>query len=708
MRRFVKWASAIVLLLLVTSLVWEPLSVSPSSPPAARTYDVQIARDGFGVPHINGKTDADAAYGLAFAHAEDDFSTIQEVIAMTRGRTGAMIGRDGADVDYVGHLLGARETVAAKYASIPADVRAILDAYAAGLNHYADKHQDEVRLSKLFPVNGQDVATGFVLRSPFFFGLDEVIRKLVEGEIPKSEPLEPGARDPLTPAGRDPSTNGSNAFAVSPTKMSDGKTWLISNSHQPYEGGVAWYEAVVHSGEGLDMAGALFPGSPFVLLGHNRNLGWTNTVNHPDLIDVYKLVLSEDGRQYKYDGVWKPLEKRRVWLPIKFGPFTVPVPKSIYRSLHGPVIINKEGAFALRYAGIGDVRQLEQYFRIQKAQDYDQWIKAMSLRGIPATNFIYADKSGRIGYFYNGLFPARKPGFDYSGILPGDTSAALWDGPLPWSATPMIVNPRSGWLVNANNSPFKAAGPGSELDPAKFSALLGIEARTTNRITRAIELLSAESGKITPERLLQIKFDTAYSRASYAGPWIAKLLALDLRTEPDLLAAQTLLKSWDWNSDGNHPADALGEAMMHLANSDAYHGRPLPDAREKLREVVDRYTKAFGRIDPPLNEVQRLMRGTINLPANGGTDTLRAATAWEPQDDGHMRVKHGDSFTMLINWDRAGKVWSQSIQPYGAATTRPNSPHYTDQMKLFEDRKFKPVHFEWADAVAQGGKVYRP
>ncbi len=703
MRRVVKWALVVIALLMVVSLVWEPLSVKPGIAPPASVYDVQIVRDGFGVPHINGKTDADAAFGLAFAHSEDDFSTIQEVIAMTRARTGAMIGSEGAKVDYVNHLLGARETVTEKYGSIPADVRAVLEAYAAGLNRYAETHGDEVRLSKLFPVNGQDVATGFILRSPFFFGLDEVIGKLVEGETPKSEPLEP-----LTPAGRDPSTNGSNAFAVSPARMSDGKTWLISNSHQPYEGGVAWYEAVVHSGEGLDMAGALFPGSPFVLLGHNRNLGWTNTVNHPDLIDVYKLVLSDDGTQYKYDGVWKPLIKARVWLPIKFGPFTVPVPKSVYRSIHGPVIVNKNGAFALRYAGIGDVRQLEQYFRIQKAQDYDQWIAAMSLRGIPATNFIYADKSGRIGYFYNGLFPARKAGFDYSGILPGDTAADMWDGPLPWSATPMLINPASGWLVNANNSPFKAAGPGSELDPTKFSPLLGIEARTTNRITRAIELLSAEKGKITPERLLQIKFDTGYSKASFAGPWMAKILALDVSKEPDLLAAQALLKTWDWNSDGNAPADAIGEAMMHLANSDAYHGRPLPDAHEKLREVVDRYTKAFGRIDPPLNEVQRLMRGTVNLPANGGTDTLRAATAWEPQDDGHMRVKHGDSFIMLINWDKAGKVWSTSIQPYGAATTRPNSPHYTDQMKLFEDRKFKPVHFEWADAVAQGGKVYRP
>ena len=150
--------------------------------------------------------------------------------------------------------------------------------------------------------------------------------------------------------------------------MADGKTWLISNSHQPYEGSVAWYEAVVHSGEGLDMAGALFPGSPFVLLGHNRNLGWTNTVNQPDLIDVYKLVTNADQTQYRMDGKWKPLVQKRIWLPVKFGPFKLPVPKTVYRSEHGPVIVNKNGAFAIRYAAMDDVKLLEQYFRIQKAR----------------------------------------------------------------------------------------------------------------------------------------------------------------------------------------------------------------------------------------------------------------------------------------------------------------------------------------------------
>jgi len=701
-RKIIGALVALVLVVAIGLAVWEPLVTSQETAPAERKYDVEIVRDSFGVPHINGKTDADAAYGLAYAHAEDDFAVLQEVFAMTRGRAGAMLGSDGAPVDYVQHLLGVRDTVARDYDRIPADVRAVMDAYAAGLNYYAEKHPSEVRLSKLFPVSGRDVAAGFVLRSPFFFGLDGVIKKLSDGETPVNGPVAA-----LTPAGREPSLNGSNAFAIAPKRMADGNTWLISNSHQPYEGGVAWYEAVVHSGEGLDMAGALFPGSPFVLLGHNRNLGWTNTVNQPDLIDVYKLVTNTDHTQYRMDGKWKPLKAKRIWLPVKFGPFALPVPRTVYRSEHGPVIINKSGVFAIRYAAMDDVKLLEQYFRIQKAQTYDQWVSAMTLRGIPATNFIYADKTGKIGYFYNAVFPDRKPGFDYTKILPGDVSASLTKGVLPWSVTPMIVDPASGYVTNANNTPFMAAGKGSELDASRFSPLLGIEGRKTNRIIRAIELLDADSS-MTPEELLAIKFDTAYSRNSFAGTWITKLLAADVTSEPDLVAAQNLLKEWDYNSDGKGRADTIGEAMMHMANSDAYNGRPLPDAKAKLREVVDALIKGFGRIDPPLGQVQRMIRGNVNLPADGGTDTLRAATVWEPQDNGQMRVRHGDSFIMLTSWDKAGKLTSQSIQPYGSATNRPESPHYTDQMQLFLDRKFKPVHFEWAEAVKNAKRRYRP
>ncbi len=702
MRRIGKGLLGLIALLVVVSLFWEPFSAKQYAPPPQHRYDARIVRDEFGVPHIFGKTDADTAYGLAYAHAEDDFTTLEEVMAMTRGRYGALAGKDGAKIDYVGHLLNARATAERDYPNLPADVRAVVDAYASGLNHFATRHPREVRLARLFPVNGQDVATGFVLRSPFFFGLDDTIGKLVNGEAP---PRGTAAR--MTPLGQDPSMNGSNAFAVSPKRMADGKTWLISNAHQPYEGQVAFYEATMHSDEGLDMAGILFPGVPFIVFGHNRNLGWTCTVNGPDLIDVYKLVLNGDGTHYRYDGKWLPLEKKRIWLPVKYGPFTLPIPQTIYRSVQGPVILNKTGAFAIRYSGIDETKSIEQFYRLGKSQSWDEWTKAMSIGGIASFNFVYADKTGRIAYVYNALFPARKPGFDYTGVVPGDTSANMWPGTLGFDRMPKVVDPASGYVVNANNTPFIAAGPGSELNPNDFSPLLGIEQRMTNRIVRAIELLSAEKGLITPDRLLQIKFDTAYSRNSFAGAWMDKLLALDLKSEPDLARAQSLLATWDWSSDGNAPADAIGEAMMHMANSAAYRGDQLPDGRTKLREVVHKLMAGFGRIDPPLADVQRMIRGKVDLPANGGTDTLRAATTWEPQPDGRMRVKHGDSFIMLINWDKAGRVSSRSIQPYGAATNRPDSPHYTDQMKLFVEHRFKPVHFDSSDLARHAKRSYR-
>jgi acyl-homoserine-lactone acylase len=703
MKQWVTVTAGLAVALGVAAAIWEPLVATSALPPPEQRYDARIVRDEFGVPHIFGKTDADTAYGLAYAHSEDDFSTLQEVVAMTRGRYGAMIGADGARVDYILGFLKARETVTRDYRKIPADVRAMLEGYAAGMNRFAAQHPDEVRLRKLFPVNGADVATGFVLRSPFFFGFDGYVSSLTEG---KPIPIESAAA--MTPAGTDPDMNGSNAFAVAPKRMADGKTWLISNAHQPYEGNVAWYEAAVHSGEGLDMAGALFPGSPFVLLGHNRNLGWTNTVNHPDLVDVYKLVLDASGTKYRFDGKFLALESKRVWLPVKYGPFTLPVPKTLYWSIHGPVIKNDKGMFALRYAGIDQVKMLEQYHRITKARDWKEWSSAMNIGGIPGTNFLYADKSGRIAYVYNALFPPRKPGFDYRGILPGDTSKALWSGALGFDRMPKIIDPKSGFVTNANNTPFLSAGAGSELNPTDYSPLLGIERRLTNRGIRSVELMSADRS-ITPEELQAIKFDTSYSRNSYVGEWMAKIAATDLKDDPKLVKAQVLLSSWDWKSDGKGAADTLAELMIRPANRTNYNGQPLPDVRATLKEWSEYLMTNFGRLDLPLSEMQRLRRGGVDLPMDGGTDALRATSVWDKDQADHKgRVKHGDSFVMLINWDKAGTVSSRSIQPYGAATNRPESPHYTDQMKLFVNKQFKPVHFERADLLANAKRAYRP
>ena len=246
MRKLGKALIALLVLVAVIAIglmVWEPLSVSAATPPPAHRYDSVIARDTFGVPHIFGRTDPDVAYGVAYAHAEDDFATLQEAVAMSRGRLGAMTGGDGAKVDYALHLLGARATVDRDYLKQPADVRALLDGYAAGLNTYAARHPGEVRLARLFPVNGQDIATGFVLRTPFFFGLDQYLGAL-SGDTPlprESAGTTPDAPDPRAlPAGQDAAgegnMNGSNAFVVAPKRSADGFTRVVSHFAPAVEG----------------------------------------------------------------------------------------------------------------------------------------------------------------------------------------------------------------------------------------------------------------------------------------------------------------------------------------------------------------------------------------------------------------------------------------------------------------------------------------
>ncbi len=714
-KTFKRLAFVLLALLLIAGIslaVWEPLAADEAAPPPVRDYDVEIVRDEFGVPHIFGKTDADVAYGIAYAHAEDDFLNIEEVVAMTRARYGALKGEEGAKIDYIAHLLDVRGTVDRHYNDLPADVRELLDGYAAGLNRYVDKHPDEASLSGLFPVNGEDIAAGFALRSPFFFGLQNVIGPLSEGKPLRQEGgpvLNADAAPPehgdlldtgyAAPTGEDAEFNGSNAFAVAPDRSTDGKVRLVSNSHQPWRGGVAWYELVVHSEEGWDFAGATFAGAPYPFLGHNRNLGWTNTVNRPDLVDVYKLEVDDSGERYKLDGKWEALEQKRVWLGVDMGPITIPYPQTVYRSAHGPVIKNDNGYFAFRYAGMDDLKMLTQYYRLNKAQNFDEWKAAMAIQGVSGTNFIYADREGNIALVYNALFPDRKEGANWRTVLPGDRSDLIWEGPVDWAAYPKLVNPASGYIMNANNTPYVAAGPGDEIDRNTISPLLGVENDMTNRARRAItlfeQMLDEGDGKISAEELATIKYDKGYARDGYAGAWMARIAALDLSDDAELEKAQDLLTRWDWTADGKGEGDALAVMMLHEAMRTSYARLPYPDPREKLHEAAAHLTQYFGTLDPPLGDVIRLRQGDVDLPLDGGSDTLRASTLWNiDPDDGRLAIRHGDSFLMFIEWDRQGRVSSRSIQPFGAAMTRPGSPHYTDQAELFARYGTKPVRFD--------------
>jgi acyl-homoserine-lactone acylase len=373
------------------------------------------------------------------------------------------------------------------------------------------------------------------------------------------------------------------------------------------------------------------------------------------------------------------------------------------------VIVNDSGAYALRYAGIGDIRSVEAYYRLNKAHDFDEWRAVLARQGVIATNFVYADAVGNIGLFYNARFPRRAEGFAWRGILPGDDPRALWTGYEPFAATPAVVNPRSGWVANANNTPFVATAPADQLRRDAYPDRFGIETYMPNRAHRFAALFAVHGdAPVGRDALLRIKFDKGYARGSWAGRWIDRVLAADTRDAPELRRAQDLLRGWDWTQDGQGRADALAAMLLKAAARAGYRGDPLPAARPALADAAAFLTTHFGRLDPPLSDLLRIRRGSADVSVLGGPDALRAIYSEQDDDRGRLVADLGDSFVMLIEWPKGGPVRSWSVQPWGAAIERPSSRHYSDQSALFAGERFKPVRFEEADLRRRQVREYRP
>lgn len=685
--------------------------------PPEGTYEVTILRDSWGVPHIFGERDADAAYGLAYAHAEDDFTTIQETMLATRAMSASVFGADAAPIDYAVHLLRIWDTVEAEYGNIPAEYRAIMDAYADGINHYAALHEEELFNPSLFPVTGADVLAGFLLKTPLFFGLDSTIGDIFAAERQQSV-SEKEAAGPL-----DISTYyGSNFFAVSPQRSAAGETFLSVNTHQPWSGPATWYEAHLHSEEGLDMFGGLLPGSPLVNLGHNRHLGWSFTVNHPDLVDVYVLEINPDNPdQYRFDGEWLDLETETVTLWVRLGGrLVVPVQQEVLWSVYGPTARQDHGTYAIRYAGMGEVDHVEQFLRMNKATTLAEWQAAMREGPLPMFNTGYADKEGNILYVYNGLLPLRAEGYDWHKYLPGDTSETLWTEYLPYDDLPQVLNPPSGFIQNANSTPYQTTIGTGNPEEADYSSTFGIETFMTNRALRALSLFGIDES-ITAEDFYTYKYDMTYHPDSDVVQVVQMLLEHPPNSadgdETDIETALSLLADWDYQATPDsqgatvalltfyafNEVDSADLNASRLVNSDI----SLKVAQDGFLEAVNWLREHFGQVTVPWQDVNRMLRGDQDLGLGGGPDLLHAVYG-ERQADGRLNGFVGDSHIMLIEWDENGNVHSQSIHQYGSATVRDQSPHYADQAPLFANRQLKPVWLDEADIRADLEREYRP
>jgi len=673
---------------------------------AAAAYDAEITRDRLGVPRVIGETDADAAFAIAWAHAEDDFATIQDSLRAALGPEMLAANESEARTAYLVQLLRIREQVEADYeAELSQEVRAILEGYAAGLNFYAAQHSAEAE-PDLFPVTGRDVATLSGFFSPLFYGLGETLGALAAPEAER-DPSRGQELQVMLQEG--PATElGSNAFAVAPEKSTDGWTRAIVNSHQPVEGALAWYEGHLISREGLNIAGGMFPGAPAVHLGVNPGLAQAATVNRPDLIDVYELVL--DGEGYVLDGETQAFDRRTASMTVRlFGPFAWRVTRPADWSEHGPVLRTDHGAYAIRYATMGDIRFIEQAYRMMRAETLEAFEEALRLGAMGNTNRVVATRDGRIARYYVARMPERpaEAEVDWSGVLPGDRSDLIWTDFEPFDALPHMVEPDAGYVLDANHSPFQVTLTEEDPEASDYPARFGIETGMTNRGLRATALM-AELDSVSRDELLAVKYDGVYDRESFAGRLQARIAAMDWG--PELTEAAALVAAWDraTNLDNRAAALSVMTALSLFDLADSADALSDGQIRSALGDAADLLTTHHDRIDPAWREVNLLHRADRTVALAGGPDTLRAVNSVIDEETGTLTMVSGDGLHMLAEWAPGADYPDVfAVHQFGASNRR-GSPHYTDQMEAFAAQQLRRVPMREADVRAQAVRIYRP
>ena len=674
-------------------------SAQNTNNPIIRTDKITIARDTYGVPHIFAPTDPEVAYGLAWAHAEDDFTTIQTLMLTGKGKLATYLGKKGAPIDYVVGLLNTKATVMAQIDQLDPAFLQLVRGYLLGLEAYAKAHPKDILNKNVFPISIEEYLSATVFSVAVFCGVDKALPKILNGTIPAL----PGFTG-----------EGSNSIAVHSSKSASGENMLLINAHQPIEGATAFYEAQLQSEEGWNILGGLFPGAPLIFHGVTPNLAWAHTVNLQDKIDVYQLQTDKQHPgQYKVDGEWLMLEKRKIKLSIKGIPF--PIYKTAYTSIYGPTAATPSGEyFSMRLPSLMDAGALQQWYAMNKAQNFTQFKAALTQNHLPMFNIVYADKRDTIFYISNGKMPYRNTDTNYhwNTTLPGNTRATLWTKFKPLSELPQYLNPKSGYLYNTNHSPFLATAENENLNPTKFDAYDGYELVHNNRSRRAKDLID-QLDKFSYADLKRIKFDRQLpAKILYPYGYTADtLFMLDENKYPQLAPLIVSLKKWDHQ--------AIAESNGALIYNLAYYYIPkiMADHKNENLTTVEAVAtfeyiyqfliKNYQRLDVTLGEMQRLVRGDENWPQSGMPDVL-AAVQTSPFGKAQRKMNSGDAYIGFVRFPKDGSLpLIETVNTFGASSVK-GSPHFADQRAMYQAQEVKKMTLDKEEVLRKAERSYHP
>ena len=678
------------LLLFITTISYS--QINPNS--------IEIVRDEFGVPHIFAQTDAEVAYGLAWVNAEDDFNTIQEAYLAGNAMLSNHIGLKGAPADFISQFIGSNDLIEEKIDDISKDYMEVVKGYAQGLNAYAKANPDKVLYKKLFPITPKKML--------MYSQLQLFISN--EGAYWAGRILNNDTQDEYL----DQNLTGSNVIAMNSSKTKSGETFLAINTHQPLEGPTSWYEVHLSSDEGTNIIGTMYPGTPNVLIGVNEHLGWSHTVNYPDKTDVFKLRM-KNKRKYIVDGLEYDLEKHKAKITIKILGIPIKINRKYYKSIYGPTLKNKSGYYSIRTPTLFNIKALEQWWKMGKAKNFSEFYDAYKMKQIPGFNVGYADRYDTIFYMSNGILPKRAEGYNWKGIVPGDTMETLWTEYHEIEDLPQVIQPKSGFIYNANHSPFKSTSADENPNEKDYSERMGYETYDNNRSTRLIELIESYD-KVSYDDFKDIKYDNSFpSKFSYNFMDINLINEIELDANHELFEIVNEIQNWDRKTDTNSIGAGLyGVLYYHLIYNYADQIRKLssedkPVSKEIILSAVSDIKpyliEHFGKVKITLGEFQKLVRGDKELPIWGLPDVITAMSS-RPYKDGKHKVFAGESYIGLVRFTEDGPVM-ESIISFGNSDD-PSSDHYTDQMEMYSKFQTKKMTFDKEEIYSKAKSIYNP
>jgi penicillin amidase len=671
---------------------------------------VTIHRDTYGVPHVLGPTDASCVFGYLHAQAEDNFAQIEESTIAALGRTAEIDGEAALPGDLLVRALEVPRLAREEYGRADGRLRELCDAAAAGLNFFLARNpQVKPRLLTRFEPWHVFARARHGIYIQFVLGSTGVSLKELGGVVQEVK-------------------EGSNMWAVSPSRTDSGHAFLFINPHQPFFGPGQFYEGHVRSGEGWNVSGASFLGALSPTLGHNEHLAWSHTVNAPDIADVYLETFDDPTRPLAYrhgDGYRTAVEWTEE-IGVKTPQGVVSRKLRLLKTHHGPVVGEREGKkLTLRLSRFEEGGAVQAWYALTRAKSVAELKQVLSSCAIPMFNTLAADRQGDIFYVYSGAVPRRSLDFDWSKPVDGSDPRTEWQGYHAFAELPQLENPRCGYLQNCNQSPFFTTDDENPraADFPKYMVGEGDNGRA--RISRRI---LSRPGRISFEAWSRAAWDTTVLAAEEGVPRIAAALQQLAEHEPErarkLQPVVAMLQTWDQVST----VESKAMTVFALWHERRKPGAPPPDQIPllheivALEEVVERLTTAHGTWQVPWGEVNRLQRvqGVVppgvgpfsdelpSLPVAGAPGPLGIVFNFYARPPGKQKRLYGlggHSFVSVV--DLGAAVEARSVLVFGQSAD-PRSPHHFDQAPLYARRQFKPAWFALEEVRANSERTYHP